>query len=1186
MNAPIRNLLVGISILALAVALRAADPPLSPEQQRKIDELGDATLESIKLAGREQLPQAIAVLEHALAVRTEVYGRTHGTRVNTLEHLAERCEENEDFDKAAHALKELIDVRRTVHGPDHYKVVDARWDLRRVERKAQLGAADRQRLKDAGKQSRDVVEAIDRGEPDKAIRLSTEVLALRRQLLGGDFPETSSALTNLGGSYQAKGDYTNARRYMDEALALREKSLGLDHPETATALSNIGSLLHHQGEYAAAKPLLERALDIRTRAYGKNHIEVIRSYRHLGALLNNQGDYAAAIPYFEQALAISEKLFDKYDPAIPAALNNLGMLRKSRGDYPGARACFERALAMRRLVNKEFSEPIAESYNSLGLLLRDQGDYAQAREYLEKALDIRWEINGKNHADTATAFTNLGLIYLAEDNPTEARKQFEDARDIRLAVLGRNHLDTANSFECLAGVCSDEGRFDKAREYFEDVLTIRRRILGGRHRSVAVTHGNLGGLLRRQGQNEAALTHFDKALAIYRQALGDGHPDTAQALYNLGCHRLRMGQDAIARKDLEEVLMRRLALAHDLLGTLTEAEALAYVRTTESGRDPLLSALRRLPGVSPAEAYKVVWDTRALASRAIASRRRPGNTDPKAQELSAQLRSKRAQLAQLTLSAVPVEQRAARSARLRLLATEKEELERQLAAGSADFRKDQATQRADYTDLLARLPREAAVLDMVRVTVTERGQDGAMTFAPHYEAFILRGGDAPSVHWVHLGPAAPIEKAARDWRKAIVERQPSGNGEAPETTLRRLVWAPVEDSLGDATAVLLVPDAALTSVPWSALPGKRPGSFLLEDYTLATASHGQQLLEALQRRPPTGNRFLMVGGVNYNAAQASVPTGSVAHMRGPALAAESRPTWGFLAGTEHETHAITQLWPQPEHMTVLRGTEACKARVRDQLPGARYIHLATHGFFADSRFRSSFDHDVRGEQLAFGSTTVTGRNPLILSGVVLAGANRPAKLNDDGTPQGDDGILTAEEVAELDLSAAELVVLSACETGLGELAGGEGVFGLQRAFALAGARTTVASLWKVSDDATQQLMTRFYENLLRRHMGPAEALRQAQISLLRRSADATMTRGVDVVSASEASAHPSLWAAWTLSGAPGDLTRMTVEPQNAPVPESTEAPGPRWDWLIVGGALGVALAGVLFWQRRKSEPGT
>jgi CHAT domain-containing protein len=304
----------------------------------------------------------------------------------------------------------------------------------------------------------------------------------------------------------------------------------------------------------------------------------------------------------------------------------------------------------------------------------------------------------------------------------------------------------------------------------------------------------------------------------------------------------------------------------------------------------------------------------------------------------------------------------------------------------------------------------------------------------------------------------------------------------------------------------------------------------------------------MTREAPPGERVLLVGGVRYDAAPPPPPGASPGLAgRGPARDGRDPLRWRFLDGSQAEVHAVAAMYPRPDRVSLLEGASASEAALRATLPGCGYVHLATHGFFADARFRSALHRDADREQSALGGlamlddhATVLGRNPLILSGMVLAGANLPPKRDEWGAPQDDDGILTAEEVAALDLSGTELVVLSACETGRGEVAGGEGVFGLQRAFGLAGARAVIASLWQVDDEATRQLMTSFYESLWRRGMGPLEALRQSQLHILRHGIGPTGRRGLEPVEPapgrpSTTRTHPRLWAAWMLSGDPGGV---------------------------------------------------
>ncbi len=293
----------------------------------------------------------------------------------------------------------------------------------------------------------------------------------------------------------------------------------------------------------------------------------------------------------------------------------------------------------------------------------------------------------------------------------------------------------------------------------------------------------------------------------------------------------------------------------------------------------------------------------------------------------------------------------------------------------------------------------------------------------------------------------------------------------------------------------------------------------------------QLLPELLTRKsaPPSESAagaapsLLLVGDVNFDAEPGAnerptpiaspvdkVDSGET-HLAGISRAAprggHGAGSWKPLAGTKAEVTAVEEVYrrrfDQPREVAAqaapiyrLTSTEATEARVRQLAPQCRYLHFATHGFFAPPEIPKAGAAQATApgsESLSrLNESRMRGHNPALLSGLVLAGANRPV------TAEHDDGILTALEVSALDLSDVELATLSACETGLGESAGGEGLLGLQRAFQVTGARTTVASLWNVSDTATRNLMIRFYRNLWsEKGMSRLEALREAQLWLMR-----------------------------------------------------------------------------------------
>ena len=393
-------------------------------------------------------------------------------------------------------------------------------------------------------------------------------------------------------------------------------------------------------------------------------------------------------------------------------------------------------------------------------------------------------------------------------------------------------------------------------------------------------------------------------------------------------------------------------------------------------------------------------------------------------------------------------------------------------------------------------------------------------------AFVHRRGK-PAVR-VHLGKSAPIEDAVREWRPLLV----SGRSDLSfGAAVKKLVYAPLEKHLEGAKVVLVSPDGVLGLVPFAALPGKKEGTYLIEDVALAVVSVPSAipgLMKPVKEDERQPSSLLVVGGVDYDGGKA-VP--QIADARGAPLGIPR--AWGALPGTAAEADAIARSFAATfKGETVkLSGGKATSGAVRAGLGKVRYAYLATHGFFAPETVKSAADRD--GKERLGEDRTPVGWHPLLLSGLAFAGANREPK------PGEEDGILTALEISELDLTRLELAVLSACETGLGNVNKGEGLLGMQRAFAAAGARSVVASLWSVDDTATKQLMADFYslawdtKNVVSR----AEALRKAQLAMLFGKTLDGKPRGVGKAPEKlpmggdkRGRTLPYYWAAFVLSG--------------------------------------------------------
>jgi CHAT domain-containing protein len=717
-----------------------------------------------------------------------------------------------------------------------------------------------------------------------------------------------------------------------------------------------------------------------------------------------------------------------------------------------------------------------------------------------------------------------------------------------------DHPLVATSLNNLGELYLEQGKFAEAKPLLEDALYMRIQLYKDQdHPDVALSANNLATLYQAQGDLSTADLLFRDALRIAKQSYGADNPSVALYLNNLAFAYQAQGKLTDAEplfKDALEI-SRRLVVTY--ANQKSEGEALTLISGGESPPDALLSLARtrhaHTPAYDPAATYPALWAHKGMIARVYEQRQlrsRAAAGDPAVLKMLDQLADARRRRAEILLAAPPgdpdaLKKREGDLARLDLtIAKMNEALSRLLpAVGRAD-----KLNAATVADLRKALPADAAVVDYIRYAFFEwddakpAGKKAKRT--PRYLAFVVT---RDKVAWVDLDSEAAIKPAINAWRSAITsgkEVQP-----AAPAKVRELVWEKVRKALPAATkAVYVCPDNDLCKVPFAALPGDKPGTILLEDFAVASIPHAVFLLDKLwpqdsPKNPPTS--ALVVGGVNYDADLVSpAPNANgVAPRVDPLVKPGQKLGWSFLKNTVGEADGVSGTAARKKlPVTRVEGEKATTPAVLAALPKAKYAHFATHGFFADPSFRGVFQLDEKDyERMAWGERRGRAVNsPLVMTGLVFAGANNPR------TPGR--GILTGEQLIDLDLGGLELAVLSACETGLGDVAGGEGTFGLQRAFHYAGAKNVVASLWKVPDQSTAALMALFYQNLWEKNLSPMESLRQAQLELYRNPGKiiewAKGFRGkfeevagvgeVEVKPSKNGKAHPLLWAAFTLSG--------------------------------------------------------
>lgn len=835
-------------------------------------------------------------------------------------------------------------------------------------------------------------------------------------------------------------------------------------------------------------------LKVRQKQFPQGNVDVADNLNNLAIILRQQGKLAEGEQFCRQALTLRQRLFPKGNSDVADSLTTLANYLLSLGKFAEAEHFARQGLALRQTLFPAQHPEVADGLTVLGMALQNEGKFAEAETYFRQALAVIRACYPQGHPHVATCLNNLAILLDQEGHYAEAEKLHREALQIRRQYFPAEHLAVADSLNALGGVLVSRDQADEAVRLHTEAWQIRTRLFPHGHPNHAPCLTSLGTAMLRLGKAPNAEAYFRRALDCQRQVVAVDHPYIASCLNNLGIALLAQHKTREAEQTFQEALGIIQAYALDMAQVKSEGEVLTYLATFAGKRDLVLSAALRDPPPPAHQTYGVVWQNKAALLRLFEQRHlllRAMQQEAKVQPLLIEVQDLRRQRERLLLLRSSNETDA-RNAQLTATEQRLEELQRQLRAHLERLGQTPALAKSTPEQLQQALPASTVFIDLLRYTWTKPGLPPPgrkeSETENRYLAFVVT---KQAIHRIELGAAQPLEEALNAWRQAILRHQPTA--EETGRKVAKLVWEPLAAKLPSETrTIYLSPDMALTTLPWAALPDIPPQSLLLERYTFLTVPHGPFLLDKLTRRPapPTGQKTLLaLGGVSYDGVPSTTPPVEAAL---PVTLTQSKTRWKSLPGTAAEVAVIKRLAEAGKlQVQTLEKQAADTTRLQTELPRARYAHLATHGFFADAKFRSALQLDESLFQSRGGELIgAAARNPLIMSGLVLAGANRPE------VP--DRGIITADSLINLPLENLELVVLSACDTGLGATpAGGEGCFGLQRAFHIAGCQHVLASLWKVEDAPTMLLMEEFYTNLWQRQMSKAEALRQAQLTLWR-----------------------------------------------------------------------------------------
>jgi CHAT domain-containing protein len=980
--------------------------------------------------------------------------------------------------------------------------------------------------------------AADRN--DEAIVALGRSLQVKEAALSASDPRIARTLEAITWALQRESDYDGSRQAIERAARIQEQADSM-HPAYAQTLNLLGLQFWFDGNLRAALDVATRAVAVAERTLRPDHPTIARALKYQAGALLYLGELVEARAVFERALGIAERNYGPNHYENYNYVNDLAIAELFSARYTAARRLFERALKLTETKLGKWNERAATTAGNLAVVDARLGDYDAARREQLTAMNIWERVLGRDHVYVAQALSDLAEVYRDQNAPSRALPLLQRALTIRERSMRPDHRDVATTRADLAATLMQLNRLNEARE----VAAAAVQAWEGADAPDAPDFARVLALYARiqvaSGAFATAREYYERALTIQEKALGREHPAYADTQVGLAAALAALGESSaavLAAAEGEKTGRNHLRL---MLRYLPERQSLSYASKRPRGLDLALS-MTTDDQAQRGAVFDALVKSRALVLDEMAARHRL-TIDPasNAGSLWTALTAARQRLANLVVRG-PLDQEPSQYLKLVDDARREKELaETALAEKSAAFREERKREEIGLNDVRAAMPLRSALVAFARYerTVIEPpaqavvGKPRPPRTVPSYVAFVLRP-DRSDVVMVPLGTAGTIDRRVARWRDEVTNvLRVSAATEAERAyraagvPLRQSVWDPVKRYLNDTDLIFVVPDGTLNLISIAALPVGQ-SKYLIESGPVIHYLSAERDLVSTAI-PTTNTRGLLaVGGAAFNDETVFTRTrGSTTPTRTARNVAPGtvRGACGELAtlqfpplnATLDEVRDVQKLW-SGSPVRVLAERDASERAFKQDAPGNRALHLATHGFFLGTKCETP-----AGPPRAPGGPTAPARpretpgtadNPLLLSGLALAGANHRA----DAGPTDEDGILTAEEVTSLNLDGVEWAVLSACDTGLGQVKVGEGVFGLRRAFQVAGVHTVIMSLWSVEDESTREWMTALYDGRLKKKLTTAEAVHRATLTVLR-----------DRRAAGQ-STHPFYWGGFVAAG--------------------------------------------------------
>ncbi len=1016
----------------------------SPDYAESIDDIGVLYCDIGKYT--ESLP----LLKEAKQIRFEVLGAEHLDYAKSLDNLGSYYFVVGDYKTALPLFEQAVNIKLITVGSSHPSYA------RSLNNLAALYYAT--------------------GKYKEALPLYLTVSAIDKEKLGDRNLDYGVDLNNLAMLYKKTGNYKAALPLLKEFSSICKEKVGIHHTYYASSLMNLGAMYTALYIYDTALLYYQQAKQIRQEQLGTNHADYARVLNNLAMVYKNLCNYEVALGYYKEALNIYLKVFTNKHIEYARTLNNLALLYVKLGNYDAALPLYEEAIAISKPDTISGKHDYSLALNNLGLLYSDMGNYEEAIRLSAKAASIDSLSFGAEHPDYATDLINLANNYSAIGKNQEAMTRQEEAAAIYREKFGEKNQMYALLLSSQGRLYKSMGKYDAALPLFLQASAIYKQVLGVSHADYAMSLRNLALNYKKMGDYQAALPLLEEASSIYKELYGTNYSAYDDCRYNLA-------EIYFAREDydsglplMEEANANIKSRIRNYFSFLPESEKKMYMAKVGDFYNDYLSCILKVSTNSPelcGEIYNNELFLKGVILSSVTSMQQ-SILESGDSVLISEYEHMRMLKRQINLW--QQKQISERHADLTEIEQQSQQLEKDITRHSQIFSEMQASFRIKWGDVQKQLKENEAAIEFVSFRYSD---DDRVTDSTFYCALVLRKDDTiPQLKY--LCEESQLKRVIPQIGSVYREINSFYNGQE----VYNLVWQPINSLLNGIQTVYFAPSGLLNRISMAAI--SCPDSVeLLGKLKLIQLSSTRSL--ALTGNQEAIKTAVVYGGIAYDTDSLTMLSKAARYSKkdnnsltqSRSVNGNTRSGFRYLPGTLKEAEMIaSKLEGKGIATKTISGSDAVEesfiALSGKESPSI--IHLSTHGFYFPELIRSNINYQntpsTTGEMRFRNSS-----DPLLRSGLLMAGANRSWK--GFSAPQDiEDGILTAKEVSNMNLMNTQLVVLSACQTGQGDVKGNEGVEGLQRGFKMAGARYIMMSLWEVPDRETTEFMDIFYGYLL------------------------------------------------------------------------------------------------------------